>query len=356
MARKPVILVAPLNWGLGHASRCVPIIQELLAQGAEVILGAEEHPLAFLQAEFPTLKHVSIPGYQITYPKNGNMGFHMLQRLPKIITGIRRENQFLKQIIHKFNIDGVISDNRYGLHSTQVPTVFITHQLTIKAPFGETAINRLNNSFLSKFNHIWVPDLKGSPNLSGTLSHNSDFLSNTTFIGPLSRFRTPQSDALKNIDVLAIISGPEPQRTQFENLLLAQFEDSPLTTALVLGKTINIEQKQKKNMAIYSHLPTEALFQLIHSSNMIISRSGYSTLMDLAYLQKPAVLVPTPGQTEQEYLAKYHLSQNHFYSVKQAKFDLNKALEESESFNGIHWFSRTDSLQKAVTSFLDNLS
>tara|TARA_Y100000782_G_scaffold113196_1_gene145322 strand:- start:3443 stop:4504 length:1062 start_codon:yes stop_codon:yes gene_type:complete len=353
MAHKKKILVSPLNWGLGHATRCIPIIQELIRKDVEVVLAAEEHPKALLQKEFPQLEFIDLPDYQITYPSGGNMAVHMLKLMPKILNNIKKEGEALDQYIDELGIDGVIADNRFGLHSSKVPTVFITHQVMIKAPFGENLLQKLNARFINKFDHCWIPDFEGEDNLSGDLSHKYEVPKHATFIGPLSRFLSQKST--QKYDLIAIISGPEPQRTMFQHIIHTELEMSKATALMVLGKAgENIHQNHERIDTV-AHLPAKELQEAIAQSKMVISRSGYSSLMDLAIMGKPAILIPTPGQTEQEYLAHYHFEKKHYFSVEQDQFNLDEALEQSKTFKGITVQPQQKCLQKAIHDFIATL-
>lgn len=348
-------MVSPLNWGLGHASRCVPIIRELLAQGAEVIIGAEEYPLGLLKAEFPQLKSVELPGYNITYPSGGNMAIHMLKIMPKILSGIKDENRFIQELVETEELDGIISDNRFGLYSEKIPTVFMTHQVMVKSPLGESFIQKLNGRFMSKFSEVWIPDYEDEPNISGDLAHKYKAPKNAKFIGPLSRLQSLESQD-KKFDVLAIISGPEPQRTLFQHIMQTELELANVKAAMVLGKAISTHQYVDENVTIFNHLPADELNQLIHQSEIVISRSGYSTLMDLAQINRKAILVPTPGQTEQEYLANWHAEQKHFFAVDQDRFDLDEALEHSKEYTGFSLPSDPELLSKTISDWMDTIS
>lgn len=169
------VLVSPLNWGLGHATRCIPIIRELQAQGAEIIIGAELFPLALLQAEFPSLETVNLPGYDISYPKGKGMALHLARQVPKIVSRIAEEHNQLSRLIDTLQIDGVVSDNRYGLYSDKIPTVFVSHQVSLKAPLFEGLLYQLQKRYIDKYAHLWVPDFEGTVNLPPYFSSVSYF-------------------------------------------------------------------------------------------------------------------------------------------------------------------------------------
>lgn len=332
-------MVCPLDWGLGHAARCVPIINALIDLGHEVIIAADNAPLSFLKATFPQLQSVQLPGYTIRYTTNGRMSLKMLQQLPGLLRSIKKEHQLLQNIISEYKIDLVISDNRYGCWSEKIPSIFITHQLFIQAPYGKKWLNKINHHFIQKFNECWVPDNEKPANLSGKLAHTKKLHAFPThFIGSLSRFSGKSISTTQKYDAIVIVSGPEPQRTVFENLVAKQAEKTALKIVLVRG--LPLENKvptylKSANIEVYNHLTTTLFLEKIAQSDLVISRAGYSTIMDLAVLGEKAVLVPTPGQTEQEYLAKYHFEKKHFFTQTQQEFDIEEAIKNATDFKGI---------------------
>lgn len=355
MAKGKRILICPLDWGLGHATRCIPIIRLLEQKGADVIIAADKRPLELLKKEFPHLKHILFKGYEIQYPKKGSMVLAMLRSIPKIIKGIKAEHEDLNKIIQEHQIDIVISDNRYGCWNTNTKNIFITHQLMIKSPFGENILHRIISKYIDQFDECWVPDHEKGPNLSGDLSHKYPLDENTFFIGPLTRFKSEREQQQIEYDVMAIISGPEPQRTLFERIVSEQLFKSGLRSLIVFGlpeRTKKIEQKG--NVTMISHLSSDEMEQMIDRSKLIISRSGYSTIMDLSALQKKVIFIPTPGQTEQEYLAKELFKKNIAYYQKQSEFDLQKAITESEKFKGFPEQEMKNLLEERVDLILSS--
>ena len=337
-------MICPLDWGLGHATRCVPVIQKFIDSGANVIIAADKRPLAFLQKEFPNLQFITFPGYEISYPEKGSMTIKMLLLSPKILRKIKQEHKFLEKIIKDYNIDIVISDNRYGLWNKSVKCIFITHQISIQVPkwlnIFKTKLFNINKHYIDKFSECWIPDSKGGLNLSGKLSDKYTSFKNIFFIGPLSRFGNSSEtnyDGNNIYDLLCIISGPEPQRTIFENLILEQIkENSSLKILIVRGITELDEVKQiTKNVTMVNHMETKEFRTAILDSSLVICRPGYSSVMDMVALGKNAIFVPTPGQTEQIYLAFYHKSRGSFYSVDQKRFNIQLAIEKSKYFHGI---------------------
>ncbi|NVN93882.1 MAG: glycosyltransferase [Bacteroidetes bacterium] len=358
MAVKKNILICPLNWGLGHACRCVPVIQSFINAGANVVIAADYRPLAFLRKEFPNLKCFSFPGYRITYQRKGSFLLKFFSLLPQIILDIYKEHKQLNSIIDEYDIDIVVSDNRFGLWNKKVKSIFMTHQISIKSPIKISIFERLlyycNKAFIKNYDECWIPDFEGEINLSGDLSHKYNLPIDSYFIGPLSRFknRTP-NDYSNPLELLVLLSGPEPQRTIFEEIILKQLENKTIKTIIVRGITEEDEvQTISENLSIYSHLDTNSLQKLIQQSEMILCRSGYSTIMDIAVFGKKAILVPTPGQTEQEYLAQYYKEKKYFYSVSQKLFNLEEALSHSKKYSGIQVKSNGVELNERVKALL----
>lgn len=332
-----------MDWGLGHATRCIPIVYEFLNRGYKVIIGTSGKQKALLQQEFPTLTFLELQGYEVEYPKSGSMTLKMLLQLPKINTAIKDEHLWLAKIIDEHQIDLVVSDNRYGLWSNKVKSILITHQVFVKAPLGEWMIEQILKRHFDNFDEIWIPDVEGENNLSGDLSHKRSLLDKFKFIGVLSRFAERKIiETNAEFDFMAILSGPKPQRTIFENIILKQVENSNLRGILVRGLPEDNSECRIQNaeLRVFNHLETDEFLHYLQKSRVVISRSGYSTIMDLAALGKKAILVPTPGQTEQEYLADYHLKEGHFYSQSQHEFNLVKAIEEFENYKGMRMISK----------------
>ena len=331
MNTKKRILVAPLDWGFGHATRCIPIIKALIAHQFEVVIAADSRPLHLLTTEFPNLEMIRFSGYDIKYPKFLPMSISMLLQSPKILLALKKEHQLLEKIIEDYAIDGVISDNRYGLYDKKVPTVFITHQLQIQSPYFSNFIKDFNYKYINKFDACWVMDDE-KINLAGDLSKPRILPSNTTYIGAQSRFEKWEEE--KKYDFLAIVSGPEPQRTILEKGLIKALKDREEKSIIVLGKPELNTSEQLGNLTIKSHLSAKDLNTAILQSELIICRPGYSTIMDLAKLEKKAFFIPTPGQTEQEYLAENFMQEGICFAQKQSEFDLEKAISESTNYNG----------------------
>ncbi|MEO1435581.1 MAG: glycosyltransferase [Bacteroidota bacterium] len=297
------VLIAPLNWGLGHATRCIPLIRSLRDLGQEVHIASDGSALDLLSAEFPDLPTYALPAYDVRYHRD-NMIQAMAGQLPKIARAIRQEHRVTQQLIDRFHFRGIISDNRYGVRSKRVNSVVLCHQINIRVPNPaiQWAVRFGHRQFLRAFHEVWIPDFEHAPGLSGELGHQTG-LKSVRYLGPLTRFSSGGSQ-LKKRKVLAILSGPEPQRSQLEALLTQQILALDLSAMIVCGNTEKQEEEWlNPQVKRISYLRAEHLQTAIHDSELVVCRSGYSSLMDLKVLGKKALLIPTPGQTEQEYLA-----------------------------------------------------
>lgn len=354
------VLVAPLDWGLGHAARCIPIINFLLQSGCKVIIAAEGTQEKLLKAEFPTVTFVPIPGYKIKYTNVERFfALKIALQIPKIFITIFKEKKWLNRFLKNNPVDAIISDNRYGLFHSKVKSVFITHQLGIKAPFAfaETIIRQINYRYIKRFSLCWVPDEKGMINLAGALSHPKIFPKiPVTYIGGLSRLER-QSETEKKFYLLIIMSGPEPQRTLFEKKMLRELKTFKGKALLVRGLPGNTELlRSEANLIIKNHLPAKELEKIIAESEYIISRSGYTTVMDICKLKKKSVLIPTPGQTEQEYLA-YHLQkQGWCLTASQNNFSLQESMQKARNFNYQLPDLKMETYKEILTDFLNSLN
>lgn len=308
--------------------------------GAEVLLASDGGALRLLKAEFPHLRAFQLPSYRIRYD-SPNMVRNIAWQLPRIFYAVRAEQWATERLVSEHKIEGIISDNRYGCFSRKASSVLLTHQLHLRVPnaFLEWSANRILRNAFSKFDSIWAPDIAGSPNLSGELSHGEPQVhDNTLFIGPLSRM-APGSPATQSdnaeYDVAVVLSGPEPQRTYLEQRLLEQAMLLPQRFIFIQGKTKAKEHYYAaENVEVVSYLTSQELNEVLLASEIMICRSGYSSIMDLAALGKKALLIPTPGQTEQEYLADYFAQQNTFLVQKQDEIDLESGLERVAETTG----------------------
>ena len=347
---KKRILIAPLNWGLGHAARCIPIIHALLRHDFEVIVASDGIALTLLKKEFPKLESVKLPSYDIEYAKNPQFfKWKLLKDSPKLLKTIKAEKKAIKTIIEDLNIDGIISDNRLGVHSKKVPCVFITHQLQVLSGSTTWLSTKMHQNIIKQFDACWVPDNHGEPNLSGKLGHLPNLEITTKYLGPLSRFQKKETKVV--YDLMVLLSGPEPQRTFLEDKLLEDLKEFSGQIIFVKG-IIEMEQSvvKENNMTIYNFMTSDLLEKSLNESALVLSRSGYTTIMDLAKLEKKAFFIPTPGQFEQEYLAERLDALGIVPSCKQSDFTIDK-LEAVAASRGLQDFDYTINFKRLFGLF-----
>ncbi len=329
------VLVAPLDWGLGHATRCIPLIHTMLQMGWKVTLAGEGPSLHVLTQEFPELSVLSLKGYRISYPKKGAFFLaKLLLQIPKLFTTIRLEKKWLEEKQKENQWDIVISDNRYGLSNQHIKCIFITHQLYVISGWGKMIdgiVNKKLHQWINKFNQCWIPDQEEDGGIAGNLSHPPRPLSLVpcplTFIGPLSRLTPKQTDSQDKI--LILLSGPEPQRSLLEEKILEQIKAIKEEFLVVRGLPNNGAQPANTpTIQFENHLSSDALSAALSNAKLVICRSGYSSIMDLLKFKKRAILIPTPGQTEQLYLGKLLKERNWFFVAHQDNFQLAKAIPE----------------------------
>lgn len=334
------ILVCPLDWGLGHASRDVSLIRKLIRKKIEPILGGDGSSLELLRIEFPGLEVIRIPSHKFIYSKIFPAWLMIIVQIPAFLKGIIKEHRILKQIIHTHHLDLVIADARYGLWSRQIPSVILTHQIIIKMPWlfrvFKYPVNYFNLLALRKFSQIWIPDTSDDNNLSGDLSHNTRPFPNSFYIGFLSGFeeiKTVNIPSSEHYEVVLLLSGPEPQRSVFEKKVTYQLLKQNRKSIIIGGITgENTLEDLSESCQRISFLSGERLYYILKNANYIICRAGYSTIMDLVTMEKTAFMVPTPGQTEQEYLARYLQEKGFFLFSGQKEFNLEYAIHRLDNF------------------------
>lgn len=352
------ILIAPLDWGLGHTTRLIPIIRYLNSIGCITIIACDATAKSLLEKEFPTLTYVPLQGYNIEYSKSGTwLILKLLRQLPRVLKQIFMENEWVKKAVIDYKIDAIISDNRPSFFHKDIPSVYITHQVQIfsKVAFIRNYVNLSHIKFINKYKECWVPDFEGITSIAGYLSHPKPLPKTPLkYIGPLSRFSP--STKVPGEKIVALISGPEPQRTILENLLTKKLKKWDKPAVLIVGQP---NEKQIKsiegNLTVFNYLETKELEQQLQDAKLIIARAGYSTIMDLLYLQKNAILIPTPGQSEQEYLAEYIGNEGNFIFVDQNEEEINKAILSMDEKIFKPKEVVTASFQKTVAEFVNSL-
>ncbi|MEM8888003.1 MAG: glycosyltransferase [Bacteroidota bacterium] len=341
MAEKFRVLVAPLDWGLGHASRCIPIVRELLKQGFEPILGGTKESLYLLKEDFPELESQDLPAYNIQYSASDEQLMQLVGQAPKVLLVHYAERKLFKRLVQENKVDAVISDNRYGMYSKKIPSVIICHQLSLHYPdtpdWMLTFSNRSNRKLIQKFDECWVPDYGGENNLAGKLS-KAKLKIPIRYLGPLSRFQALDSKGGKKegkIDVLIVLSGPEPQRSLLEAKLLNEIPKIDRHFTLVQGKPGEGMELKGENLRLVPFMNSRELQNAFQEATCVISRSGYSSLMDYEALgMNQLILIPTPGQPEQEYLGDIWKAKQKAIVQIQKELDLKEALREVEKLGG----------------------
>ncbi|MCH5715283.1 glycosyltransferase [Niabella hibiscisoli] len=282
----------------------------------------------------------------------------MMRQAPRIAAAVKRENSWLKEVIRREKIDGVISDNRLGLFNPAIPCVFITHQLRIQTGLGRWADDMaqlFNYRYINRFSGVWIPDFEGAQNLAGLLSHPSSMPRNTvSYVGALTRVHS-SSFANKEGVILFVFSGPEPQRSIFEQAVLTQLKYIKQPVTIIRGKPLQEDLPPIDGVTVYNHLPVTEMEPIMRSAALIVCRSGYSSVMDINALRQRSVLIPTPGQTEQQYLAEYLMDKRFAISADQDNFNLLQLLYRASQFAYDGFINPDDTLlTKAVDAFLSD--
>lgn len=361
MTTSKTILIAPLDWGLGHATRCMPIIDLLLSKGHRVIIAGNGDSFYLLKEQYPALKSYELPGYNISYPAGKNASFYALLQTPKILNTIQEENKTITHITEQEKIDLIISDNRYGVRHHSIRSILICHQIALQAPYAARLMNpvflKLHLRQIEKFDALWIPDEEGVENLSGKLSHGISFNIVATYIGIQSRFAhlTKKDSFVDELDfsILVVLSGQEPQRAHLENELRNRLKEHAEKILLVQGKTEIQTIVREGNITTVSYLNTNDLFAALQKARKIICRSGYSSIMDLAVLGKKAIFIPAEGQTEQEFLADMMEEKGFAVQCSAKALNIGEALRKLESCRGFPAFPVSDErLRKAIENAL----
>jgi UDP-N-acetylglucosamine:LPS N-acetylglucosamine transferase len=329
------ILVTPLNYGLGYATRCIPIIEALENQDFEPIIASDGAALQLLKKEFPHLTALPLPAYQPEYTnKDAFLGLKTLFQLAGMFRAISREQRAVKQLVAEHNIHGIVADTRLGAYCKGIPSVFITHHVNVLCGNATEIASRMHRRFFKNFTQCWVPDVKNSPNLSGKMGHTEEIIPNLKYIGTLSRLHKINAEE-KKYDLAVILSGAEPYRTQLEEKLSTELEKFDGTVVVIRGVMENAQHiSYNGHITTYNYMDSAGLEETLNRSELILCRPGYSNIMDLAKLCKKAFFIPTPDSEEQEYLAKRLKKANLAPSAKQHNFKISD-LEKAKMYKGL---------------------
>ena len=306
-------MISPLDWGLGHASRLVPIVRQQLEAGHDVHLGCSGLAGEWLQERFPKLPRHALPDYGITYLPHRDFTSNMRRQAFRIHAIQEREHRALKVLQQTIGFHRIISDNRYGLWHRDTENILLTHQLFPKAfPLTAWLLRHYLHRRIARFDQCWVPDFEDEKkSLSGELSHGAHTLPDVRFIGPLSRFQSVEKAAMCYRTTI-MLSCPEPLRTAWEKHLiaLAQRMDEPMALITSNSSFLKHEKRMIGALDVYYNAADDDIASIIASSEKVVCNSGYSTLMDMHAMGLRAEVFATPGQTEQEYLMRYLASKN----------------------------------------------
>ena len=315
----------------------MPIIHDAIEKGHAVTIAASGPQKKLLQYYFPACNYVFIPGYHIKYSKKAWwLPVALFFQLPKIALAIYREHKWLQEHAHAFDL--VISDNRYGLFNSQLTTTFISHQLLVKAPYkwAENLIQKIQYYFINKFSACWVPDMPAYPGYAADLSHPINMPAiPVTYIGPLSQFSALNSASNNALPIkykyCFLLSGPEPQRSILQHLIESDASKLKDQVILIEGRPSDLPNhyKVQGSLTKLRYASGQDLLDIIMQSEFVVCRSGYSTLMELLPIHKKMILIPTPGQTEQTYLATSLADRQMAIMMEQSSFDLVKMDEKA---------------------------
>lgn len=354
MSHSHKVLIAALHWGIGHASRCIPIARAFEELGWEVTLASDGAALDLLRISLPHLTHLEMPSLKVSYSKTHLNGFSHIGLVPHIVRHIKEDHKWLDHYLKKNKFDLIISDHRLGCWNSKIPSVLVAHQLNIPFPNRLLFLNRFYHRLLKPFTEIWVPDAPGRL-LSGVLSTPPIASKRLWNMGALSRFYpAPEKTSFPSSDyILAIASGPPPQRQFFINGLLSWAQQMPLPLILVEGSPGPLKEHYEGKVRCFNHLPTQELSQYIMDAAFVVARSGYSTIMDLAVFKKPTLLVPTPGQWEQEYLAEFLKTQYGFQTACQNRIPASSFRNVEAKWPTALTFFTKEALEERLNTLLE---
>jgi UDP:flavonoid glycosyltransferase YjiC (YdhE family) len=319
------ILISPLNWGFGHAGRMIPVAKNLQQMGHEVIFGVDTALIPMVRQELTGIEVIAVPGIKMHYSRFMPQYLAILMQLPGVIIASVREHRQLKKIISEKHPDIVISDNRFGFFNKKAFCVYFTHMLRIPFPkpfrFFEFIGIFTHRMIIRRYDMCLIPDVSGADNLAGRLSHLKKLPPNVIYAGLLSRF-TNINPILKETKpyICLLLSGPEPQRTNLLEKVAKATEKSDMKLVVLSASDICLSHLSDRITFVISQ-PAQVLKEYIENADLVICRSGYTSLMELVSLSKGALIIPTPGQTEQEYLGEYNNGRHGFECFKQSEIE-----------------------------------
>lgn len=324
------ILFTILNWGLGHAVRCITLIDYLSEKGHSIQIASDGIVLDFLKKEYPNMIFHKLPPYDIKY-KYKFMPLNIIEKGPRLINTLFNEHKAVNRIVKDYQIDLIINDNRLTCYSKKTPSVFITHQLTVPVPnqILRKFTNFGHHYFMNRHDYCWIPDFEMSNNLAGRISYSTRKSPPKQYLGPLTTIKLDSGK--EDLPMLVVLSGPEPQRSILEEKVIKQAADIDQRIVLVRGSNKpRAFKSDNKNLQILDLVDRKELGPLLQRAQRIICRSGYTSLMDFYLNPKALYLIPTPGQWEQEYLAEHWFSKMGVPFCAQKNFKLKEAYESAK--------------------------
>ena len=333
---KGKILVAVLNWGLGHATRSIPLIQELQHFDFQPIIGSDGKALDFLREEFPDIKYFELTSLQFSYSKNSALNQIYLLSQSIIWNNQLKNDKFQIEKIHQQeNLFGIISDSRPYCYHENIPSIYLTHQLQVKSGAFSGIATAAHRRLIKQFDECWVPDFEQPNAFCGEMSQWRNAPLTIRHIGILSDLHNQQTN--QKYDYAGIISGAEPERTKLVQQLIESFSHLEGKKIIIAGSKETNDRLISTDFEIKGLVNRAEVQHIINSANKIVARGGYSTVMDLLHLRQSALLIPTPGQTEQLYITQ-HLKRLKFFDVvSQDKLSVERILQfESDRFRLDH--------------------
>jgi UDP-N-acetylglucosamine transferase subunit ALG13 len=346
------ILVSPLSVGLGHATRVLPIVRHLLGRGHEVTVAGTGRALALLRREAPACEFLQRKDYPNPFSRGRYFVPKFVAMMPALQGAVNAEGRRLRRLLGRRRFDLLLSDSRYGIRSPDVPSLILTHGLRFVEPQGLRRAHDAGHAWLARleflteihtarvlprFDRILVPDFADPERcLSGRCCHGLTRLpmNRVYYAGPITSVR--RLDVPLDVDVFLSLSGPEPQRTELERIILAQVERLPGSRVVVaLGKPeVKEVRRLNSRITVYGYLDRGEQQAMLNRAHLVVCRSGYTTIMELAELGKKALFIPQPGQMEQEYLAEYHRRRGYFHAASQYGLDLAREVEAARATPG----------------------
>lgn len=352
------ILFAVHDWGLGHASRSLLLIRALVERGDSItVVSAAGDGMRLLQSELgDACRFVSYRDIPKPFSRWPAMFYlRMSLATPWVLARMRSEHRFVEALVAREHYDCVVSDSRFGMWSANIPSYCILHSLRQIIPgrprWMERLVERGQRDLTKGFTRILIPDIEEQQGLSGELGHDPVIdwgVDRLCYIGPLSGIS--RTDAPVDIDCFFSISGIEPQRSILEKRVLAALPQLDGRIVVTLGRPAQAGScRQSGNATVHGYLDRKAQGEMLNRARLVMTRSGYTTLMELAELGQRALLVPTPGQSEQEYLARFHHQRGHVWSTTQRNLDFARDIAQAMARPGLPRVSSATSVARFLS-------